>query len=83
MKFDTVEYENNQRVTKKQPFRKFKDLKEYIRYKVHLLGNDNYNVFSYAPEMLYKRLVTAKKKYATDPKYESKLNSIYNTLWRR
>ena len=67
---------------KKEPFRKFKDLAEYVNYKIDLLGNSNFNVFAYDPDRLYNRLVSAKKKYATDPNYESKLNNIYWSLWR-
>ena len=79
----TKEHENGRHITKVQPFRKFKNLNEYVNYKIDLLGNKNYNVFAYTPEMLYRRLTSAKKKYATDPDYERKLNNIYNTLWRR
>lgn len=80
---NTVEHQNGNRQIKKQPFRKFKNLDEYVEYKLNLLGNNNYNVFSYAPEKMYRRLTTAKRKYATDPDYERKLNNVYYLLWRR
>lgn len=83
LKVDTKEHDGEGYKTVKQPFRKFKDLDEYINYKIDLLGNSNYNIFSYKPEMMYRRLVVAPKKYATDPKYEEKLNSIYRILWGR
>lgn len=83
LKVSTKEHENGRYTTKVQPFRKFKNLDEYVNYKIDLLGNENYNVFAYTPEMLYRRLTSAKKKYATDPDYERKLNNIYNMLWGR
>lgn len=60
-------------------FRQFDSLDDYVKYKIDLLGNSNYNVFAYRPDQLYNRLVTAKNKYATDPNYEKKLNSVYRT----
>lgn len=83
LKVDTKEFENGKIRVKKQPFRKFKNLEEYVNYKLDLLGNSNFDVFSYAPEMMYARLVSSKKKYATDPNYERKLNGIYYLLWGR
>lgn len=82
LRVDTKEFENGRMQIKKEPFRKFKDLAEYVNYKIDLLGNSNFNVFAYDPDRLYNRLVSAKKKYATDPNYESKLNNIYWSLWR-
>ena len=82
-KASTKEFENGRMVVKRQPFRKFKNLDEYVNYKIDLFGNNNYNVYSYAPEMMYRRLTSAKKKYATDPDYERKLNNIYYLLWGR
>lgn len=58
-------------------FRTFKDLNEYVNYKLDLLGNSNYNIFAYSPNQLYNRLVTAPMKYATDPEYVNKLNRMY------
>lgn len=66
--------------TVKQKFRKFKDLEDYVKYKIDLLGNANFNVFAYRPDQLYNRLVTAPKKYATDPDYENKMNKMYKSV---
>lgn len=66
--------------TTKQKFRKFKDLEDYVKYKIDLLGNSNFNVFAYMPDKLYNRLVTAPKKYATDPDYENKMNRMYKSV---
>ena len=60
-------------------FRQFDSLDDYVKYKINLLGNENYNVFAYRPDQMYNRLVTAKNKYATDPDYESKLNAVYKS----
>lgn len=60
-------------------FRQFDSLDDYVKYKIDLLGNENYNVFAYRPDQMYNRLVTAKNKYATDPDYERKMNEIYKT----
>ena len=60
-------------------FRQFDSLDDYVKYKIDLLGNENYNVFAYRPDQMYNRLVTAKNKYATDPDYESNLNAIYKS----
>lgn len=60
-------------------FRQFDSLDDYAKYKIDLLGNSNYNVFAYRPDQMYNRLVTSKNKYATDPDYESKLNTVYKT----
>lgn len=83
VKVNTKEHDGNGYKTVRQPFRKFENLEEYVNYKIDLLGNSNYNVFSYAPEKMYRRLTTAKRKYATDPDYERKLNNVYYLLWRR
>lgn len=66
--------------TIKQKFRKFKDLEDYVKYKIDLLGNSNFNAFAYMPDKLYNRLVTAPKKYATDPNYENKMNRMYKYI---
>lgn len=80
LKVDTKEHIDGKLQTVKQPFRKFKNLDEYVNYKLDLLGNSNYDVFSHDPDQMYHRLTSAKKKYATDPRYERKLNNIYNML---
>ena len=80
LKVDTKEHINGMMQVVKQPFRKFKDLDEYVNYKIDLLGNSNYDVFSFDPDQMYRRLTSAKKKYATDPQYERKLNNIYYML---
>lgn len=82
LKTSTKEFENGIMKTKNQPFRKFKDLEEYVNYKIDLVGNENYNVFAYDPEYMYTRLTSARKKYATDPNYLKKLNNVYWLLWR-
>lgn len=66
--------------TTKQKFRKFKDLEDYVKYKIDLLGNSNFNVFAYMPDKLYNRLVMAPKRYATDPNYENKMNRMYKSV---
>lgn len=60
-------------------FRQFDSLNDYVKYKIDLLGNENYNVFAYRPDQMYNRLVTAKNRYATDPDYEKKMNEVYKT----
>lgn len=60
-------------------FRQFDSLDDYVKYKIDLLGNENYNIFAYSPDQMYNRLVTAKNKYATDPDYEKKMNAVYKT----
>lgn len=60
-------------------FRQFDSLDDYVKYKIDLLGNSNYNVFAYRPDQMYNRLVTAKNRYATDPDYEKKMNAVYKT----
>ena len=77
---ETVEYINGKRQILKQPFRSFKNLDDYINYKVNLVGN-NWDVFSYDPKEYYNRLIAGKKKYATDPNYATKLNNLYNQVW--
>lgn len=60
-------------------FRQFDSLDDYVKYKIDLLGNSNYNVFAYRPDQMYNRLVSAKNRYATDPDYEKKMNEVYKT----
>ena len=45
-----------------------------------VLGNSNFNIFAYMPDKLYNRLVTAPKRYATDPNYENKMNRMYKSV---
>lgn len=81
LKVDTVEYDKNKnRSVKKQPFRKFKNLKEYTDYKVNLLNGDRYKAFSYGPDIFYDRIIAGG--YATDPNYRWKLNSINKSYWK-
>ena len=79
----TKEFDGTQMQTTKAEFRKFANLKDYVKYKIDLLGNPNYNVFAYRPDQLYSRLVTAKMKYATDPDYEKKLNEMHRSVLAR
>ena len=62
-----------------QSFRQFDSLEDYVKYKIDLLGNSNYNVFAYKPDQMYNRLVNAKNKYATDPDYIIKLLKMYKS----
>lgn len=80
---NTEEYEGKEKKKVTAAFKKFKDLNDYIKYKLDLLGNSNYDVFSYAPDQLYIRLVTAKNKYATDPDYLNKMNEMYKAVLAR
>ena len=80
VEMNTKEYDGKQMVDIKAAFRRFNDLDDYVRYKLDLLGNSNYDVFSYRPDQLYTRLVTAKKKYATDPNYLNKMNKMYQSV---
>lgn len=77
---DTIEYINGIKTTMKQPFRRFKNLNDYVNYKVDLVEK-NWNVFAYSPEQYFNRLVSGTKKYATDPNYSIKLNKLYNQIW--
>ena len=77
---DTVEYINGVKQTIKQSFKKFKDLDEYVNYKLDLVGR-KWKVFDYNPEQYYDRLVSGTQKYATDPNYVAKLNKLYDQIW--
>jgi flagellum-specific peptidoglycan hydrolase FlgJ len=79
---NTKEHDGEKMTDTKASFRRFNDLSDYIKYKLDLLGNSNYNVFSYNPDQFYTRLVTAKNKYATDPDYVDKMNRMYNEILR-
>ena len=59
-------------------FRNFNDLKDYVDYKINLVGNDRYNVFAYSPEDYFERMKAGG--YATDPNYVSKLNGVLQTV---
>lgn len=76
----TKEHDGEKMINTKASFRKFNDLNDYVKYKLDLLGNSNYDVFSYNPDQLYTRLVTAKNKYATDPDYLDKMNKMYKSI---
>jgi flagellum-specific peptidoglycan hydrolase FlgJ len=62
-----------------QSFRQFNSLEDYVKYKIDLLGNSNFNVFAYRPDQMYSRLVSAKNKYATDPNYLNKMLKMYKS----
>lgn len=77
---DTTEYINGVKKSVKQPFKKFKDLKDYVNYKLNLVDK-NWNVFKYNPDSYYTLITSGKKKYATDPNYVAKLNDLYKQIW--
>lgn len=62
-----------------QSFRQFNSLEDYVKYKIDLLGNSNFNVFAYRPDQMYSRLVSAKNKYATDPNYLNKMLKMHKS----
>jgi flagellum-specific peptidoglycan hydrolase FlgJ len=77
---DTTEYINGKMTGMPQPFRKFKNLDEFINYKLDLVGN-KWNVFNYNPDQYFNLIVSGKQKYATDPNYTNKLNNLYKRIW--
>ena len=77
----THEYENGERKTKKQPFRRFSNLSEYVKYKIDLVSK-NWNVFDDIPEMYFENLVKGKLKYATSPTYADKLDKLFKSIWK-
>lgn len=77
---DTTEYIDGVKKSVKQPFRKFKDLKDYVNYKLNLV-HKNWDVFKYNPDSYYTLITSGKKKYATDPNYVAKLNDLYKQIW--
>ena len=77
---DTTEYENGQKKTIKQPFRKFNSLEDYINYKIDLVDK-NWNVFNDTPENYFLNITKGSRKYATDPKYAEKLNASNKQIW--
>lgn len=76
----TIEYENGQEKTIKQPFRKFNSLEDYINYKIDLVDK-NWNVFKDIPENYFSNITKGSRKYATDPKYAEKLNTLNKQIW--
>lgn len=77
---DTTEYENGQKKTVKQPFRKFNSLEDYINYKIDLIDK-NWNVFNDTPENYFLNITKGSRKYATDPKYAEKLDASNKQIW--
>lgn len=77
----THEYENGERKTKKQPFRRFNNLSEYIKYKIDLVSK-NWKVFDDIPEMYFENLVKGRLKYATSPTYADKLDRLFKSIWK-
>lgn len=74
----TKEWDGSKMVSVTDSFRDFNDLKDYINYKIDLVGNNRYNVFNYSPEEYFERIKAGG--YATDPNYVSKLNSVLQTV---
>lgn len=77
----THEYENGERKTKKQPFRRFNNLSEYVKYKIDLVSK-NWKVFDDIPEMYFENLVKGRLKYATSPTYADKLDRLFKSIWK-
>lgn len=62
-------------------FRAFDSLEDYCDYKIKLLNNSNYKVFSRKPEEFADSLTTyAKYKYATAPDYKEKILSVFRSM---
>ena len=74
----TKEWDGSKMISVTDSFRDFNDLKDYINYKIDLVGNTRYNVFDYSPEEYFERIKAGG--YATDPNYVSKLNSVLQTV---
>lgn len=74
----TKEWDGSKMISVTDSFRDFNDLKDYINYKIDLVGNNRYNVFDYSPEEYFERIKAGG--YATDPNYVSKLNSVLQTV---
>lgn len=74
----TKEWDGSKMISVTDSFRDFNDLKDYINYKIDLVGNNRYNVFNYSPEEYFERIKAGG--YATDPNYVSKLNSVLQTV---
>jgi peptidoglycan hydrolase FlgJ len=75
----THEYDkNNTRYEKTSDFRTFKNLADYVKYKVSLLSGDRYKAFIGDIAKFYDRVAAGG--YATDPNYVSKLMNMYNSF---
>lgn len=75
----THEYDkNNTRYEKTSDFRTFKNLADYVKYKVSLLSGDRYKAFVGDITKFYDRIAAGG--YATDPDYASKLMKMYNSF---
>lgn len=75
----THEYDkNNTRYEKTSEFRTFKNLADYVKYKVSLLSGDRYKAFIGDITKFYDRVAAGG--YATDPNYVSKLTNMYNSF---
>lgn len=76
VEMDTYEWSKDRGTYKtKAKFRKFKDLADYVHYKVGLLNGSTYRAFDGDVSGFYDRIAG---KYATDNKYLEKLWNIYN-----
>lgn len=64
----------------KYKFRKFNSLEDYIKSKIAIVGNKNYNVFAYSPEEYFNRLQSAPKHYAEDKDYVKNLNLLLGSV---
>ncbi|EPH96455.1 muramidase-2 [Enterococcus faecalis 13-SD-W-01] len=83
---DTLEYLNNQWVTKKEPFRQYPSFSESFNDNAYVLrntsfGNGYYYAGTWKSNTSSYRDATAclTGRYATDPSYASKLNNIIST----
>lgn len=75
----THEYDkNNSKYEKTSEFRTFKNLADYVKYKVSLLSGDRYKAFVGDITKFYDRVKAGG--YATDPNYVAKLTKMYNSL---
>lgn len=82
--FKTKEWDKKENKYKEitSKFRVFKSLDDYCKYKIALLGNNNYKTFTRKPEEFADSLTTyARMKYATDPNYKMKINSMVKSMW--
>lgn len=75
---ETKEWDGSKMISVTDSFRNFNDLKDYVDYKINLVGNNRYNVFAYSPEEYFERMKAGG--YATDPNYVSKLNNVLQTV---
>lgn len=71
---------NGNKKSGKYKFRKFNSIEDYIKSKIALVGNKNYNVFAYSPEEYFNRLQSAPKHYAEDKDYVKKLNRLLGSV---